>query len=48
MMQGSEQHKTKLQQDQELHRQRVKQAEDKRRIAAAVAAARPHLKGGDR
>lgn len=40
-------HQAKLQQNQEVHQQRIKQAEEQRRIAAAVAAARPHLKGGD-
>ena len=45
--QGMEAHRSKMEQEQEMHGQRMKQAEDKRRIAAAVAAARPHLRGGD-
>ena len=45
--QSMDAHRANLQQAQEMHKQRMKEAEDKRRIAAAVAAARPHLKGGD-
>ncbi len=44
LMHQEQAHQVKLGQAQELHQQRIQQAEEKRRVAAAVAAARPHLK----
>lgn len=51
IVQGEEQHHVKLTQAQEQHQQKLeqqkKEAENKRRIAAAVSAARPHLTKGE-